>query len=217
MTETHGDMTDPDMFTQEAWEERYGARAEHQHGIWSGQPNAQLVAQVADLPAGRALDAGCGEGGDAIWLAQQGWRVTGVDFSRTALARAQAHGTDVEWRAEDLTAWTPEEGAYDLVSAQFVHLPGLLDLYARLATGVAPGGSLLIVGHDPTDDAGHHRPHVPGMFFTADEVTAILDPRDWEVLVAQARPRAARTHEGTELTVRDIVVHARRRSQVGTA
>lgn len=203
--------TDANMFTQEAWEERYGARGEHHahHGIWSGKPNAQLVAQVADLPAGRALDAGCGEGADAVWLAGRGWRVTAVDFSRTALARAQARSTDVEWRHEDLTVWTPDEGAYDLVSAQFVHLPGLLGLYGRLATGVAPGGSLLVVGHDPTDDA--HRPDVPGMFFGAEEVAGSLDPRRWEVLVAQTRSRAGLTHEGTELTVRDIVVHARRR------
>lgn len=196
------------MFSQPAWEERYG---EHHHGVWSGQPNAQLVAQTADLPPGRALDAGCGEGADAMWLAGQGWRVTAVDFSRTALARAQARSTDVEWRHEDLTVWTPEERAYDLVSAQFVHLPALLELHGRLAAAVAPGGSLLIVGHDPTDDAGHHRPQVPGMFFTADEVAGSLDPERWEVLVAEARPRAGLTHEGVELTVRDIVVHARRR------
>ncbi|GAA2548389.1 class I SAM-dependent methyltransferase [Pseudonocardia hydrocarbonoxydans] len=205
-----------DMFTQEAWEERYGAREERHgqhghHGIWSGQPNAQLVAEAADLPAGRALDAGCGEGADAVWLAGRGWDVTAVDFSRTALARAQARSADVRWRHEDLTTWTPDAGAYDLVSAQFVHLPGLLELYGRLATGVAPGGSLLVVGHDPTDEAGPHRPQVPGMFFTADEVAGSLDPREWEVLVAGTRERAGLTHEGTELTVRDIVVHARRR------
>lgn len=201
------------MFTQEAWEERYGARAEHHahHGIWSGEPNAQLVAQAADLPPGRALDAGCGEGADAVWLAGRGWDVTAVDFSRTALARAQARSADVRWRHEDLTVWTPEAGAYDLVSAQFVHLPGLLELYGRLATGVAPGGSMLIVGHDPTDEAGPHRPQVPGMFFTADEVAGSLDPGEWEVLVADARERAGHAHEGAELTVRDIVVHARRR------
>jgi SAM-dependent methyltransferase len=204
-------MTETDMFSQPAWEERYGARAEHQHGIWSGEPNAQLVAQAADLPPGRALEAGCGEGADAMWLAEHGWRVTGVDFSRTALARAQAHNADVEWRHEDLTVWTPDDGAYDLVSAQFIHMPDLLELFGRLATGVAPGGTLLIVGHDLSDPSGPHRPQIPGMFFTADEVVGSLDPRRWEVLVAEARPRAAHTHEGTELTVRDIVVHARRR------
>lgn len=199
------------MFSQPAWEERYGARTGHGHGIWSGQPNAQLVAQAADLPVGRALDAGCGEGADAMWLAGRGWRVTAVDFSRTALDRARARSTEVEWRLEDLTVWTPDERAYDLVTAQFVHLPGLLELYGRLATAVAPGGSLLIVGHDPTDDAGHHRPQIPGMFFTADEVAGALDPREWDVLVAEARERAGLSHEGVELTVRDIVVHARRR------
>lgn len=199
------------MFSEAAWEERYGARAEHHGRVWSGRPNAQLVAQAADLPPGRALDAGCGEGADAIWLAGRGWRVTAVDFSRTALARARAQRDDVDWTQADLTVWAPEQGAYDLVTAQFVHLPGLLELYARLATGVAPGGSLLIVGHDPTDESGPHRPQIPGMFFTADEVAGSLDPRGWEVLVAEARSRPGLSHEGTELTVRDIVVHARRR------
>lgn len=200
------------MFSQAAWEERYGSG-----GMWSGRPNAQLVAETADLAPGRALDAGCGEGADAMWLAGQGWRVTAVDFSEVALGRARERsaGLDVEWRRADLTTWTPEPGAYDLVSAQFVHLPTLVEMYARLATGVAPGGTLLLVGHDPTDDAGPHRPQIPGMFFTADEAAGLLDPRDWDVVVAGTREREGHGHghgqEGTPLTVRDVVVVARRR------
>ncbi|MBW0093635.1 class I SAM-dependent methyltransferase [Pseudonocardia sp. KRD-184] len=205
-------MTETDMFSQVAWEERYGSR-----GMWSGRPNAQLVAEVADLAPGRALDAGCGEGADAMWLAGQGWRVTAVDFSEVALGRARERsaGLDVEWRRADLTTWTPEQGAYDLVSAQFLHLPTLVEMYARLATGVAPGGTLLLVGHDPTDDAGPHRPQIPGMFFTADEAAGLLDPREWDVVVAGTREREGHGHghgqEGAPLTVRDVVVVAKRR------
>lgn len=196
------------MFSQAAWEERYGSR-----GMWSGQPNAQLVAEVTDLPPGRALDAGCGEGADAMWLAGQGWRVTALDFSEIALGRARERsaGLDVEWRHADLSSWAPEQGAYDLVSAQFVHVPTLVEVYARLATGVAPGGTLLLVGHDPTDDVGHHRPQTPGMFFSADEAVGLLDPRDWDVVVAGTRERQAHSHEGAHLTVRDVVVVGRRR------
>lgn len=205
-------MADTDFFSEAAWDERYGAR-EH---AWSGQANKQLVAQTSALPPGTALDAGCGEGADARWLAARGWRVTAVDFAHTALARARegAGGVDVEWRHADLTSWTPPAGAFDLVSAQFVHLPDeqFRALVARLAAAVAPGGALLVVGHDPHDDAAAHRPQIAGIFFTAQDVVDVLDPQRWEVVAAEARTRAGLRHEGHEPTVRDIVVHARRRS-----
>jgi methylase of polypeptide subunit release factors len=78
-------MTDPvSMFGQPAWEERYRSSS----AVWSGRPNAQLVEEAGDLPLGSALEVGSGEGADALWLAARGWRVTGVDFSATALERA---------------------------------------------------------------------------------------------------------------------------------
>jgi thioredoxin reductase/SAM-dependent methyltransferase len=205
------------QFDEESWEERYRA----QPAVWSGRPNAQLVAEASALTPGSALDVGCGEGGDALWLAARGWQVTAVDFATAALergaARAAALGPDVaariRWVHADVTGWAPET-SLDLVSAQFMQLPGQprRELFARLAAAVAPGGTLLVVGHDPSDmDTSAHRSHVPDMFFSAEEVADALDGDEWDVLVAEARPRAAAEHEGAGITVRDAVLRARRR------
>jgi SAM-dependent methyltransferase len=196
------------------WEEQY--RAHPATGI--GRPNPTLVAEAADLPPGAALDVGCGEGGDAIWLARRGWRVTGVDLSLTALERAVGHaadaGVEVAWQAVDVTDWVPEEKAYDLVTSHFVHLGGELArrVFARLAAAVAPGGTLLLVGHDISDvQIGAARPHAPEMYFSAEEVAADLGAGEWEVVAAEARPRPAQAQEGDVATVHDAVVVARRR------
>jgi thioredoxin reductase/SAM-dependent methyltransferase len=200
------------------WEEQYRSRPV----LWSGRPNAPLVAHAADLVAGSALDVGCGEGADAIWLATRGWQVTAVDFSATALERAAGHaaaaGSDVaarvDWRHADVTAGIPDEVTYDLVSSHFLHLPGdrRRELFARLATAVAPGGTLLLVGHDNSDlETAARRPRLPDLFFTAEEVASSLDPGDWDVLVAEASPRPAQAHEGEVETVHDAVLVAHRR------
>jgi SAM-dependent methyltransferase len=192
---------------REFYEDLYRTR------VWSGRPNPQLVAEVADLPPGTALDAGCGEGADAVWLAERGWRVTAVDFAAAALARGAEHAPGVDWVRADLTAWTPP-ARYDLVSAQFLHLPGAqrVPVFARLADAVAPGGTLLLVGHDSSDTAaGAHRPPEPDLFFTADEVAAGLDPGEWDVVVAESRARKTTHPEGRAMTVHDAVVRAVRR------
>lgn len=150
-------------FTQEFWDERYGSADQ----LWSGQPNPQLVVQTAGLTPGNALDVGCGEGADAIWLASQGWTVTAVDISAVALDRAADHaaarGAEVarriSWRQADLLSWDPGSQQFDLVSAQFMYLPEaeLTSLHRRLAAAVRPGGTLLIVLHHP--DGMHAGPH----------------------------------------------------------
>ena len=186
---------------RESYDERYRSAP----AVWSGRPNRQLVVEAADLPPGTALDAGCGEGADAIWLAERGWQVTAVDFSRTALERGRAHAETrgrevadrIQWVHADLTAEPPGD-RFDLVSAQYMHLPPepRRALFARLAAAVAPGGTLLVVGHDFSDvAAGAHRPPEPERFFTAAEVAGSLDDR-WEVLVAEARPRPAHGTRG---------------------
>ncbi len=191
------------------WEEQYRAK----QAPWSPEPNLSLVAEAADLPPGAALDVGCGEGADAIWLAGRGWRVTAVDVSPTALERAAGHaaaaGVEVDWRRTDVTDWVPEEKAYDLVASHFVHLGGERhrQVFDRLAAAVAAGGTLLLVGHDPGDrELGARRPHSPDQYFTADQVTSALEPEEWEVRVGETRPRE---EHGT--TVHDVVVVARRR------
>jgi SAM-dependent methyltransferase len=203
------------VFGAEAWEERYRSSGT---GIWSGQPNAILVAEVSALAPGRALDVGCGEGADALWLAERGWRVTGVDISTVALERAAAQGKalglDVDWQHVDLLAEPPKAGGFDLVSAHFMHLPSVerIALYDRLADAVAPGGTLLLVGHHPSDlQTTMGRPPLPDMFFTAEQLAAELDATTWEVLVADARPRPATDAEGRELTIHDTVLRGRRR------
>ncbi|MFJ2031163.1 methyltransferase domain-containing protein [Streptosporangium sp. NPDC087985] len=216
----HADRDAPteSMFSEQAWEQRYRSRT----AIWSGRPNPQLVAETTDLPPGTALDVGCGEGADALWLASRGWRVTAVDFSTTALRRgaeqADALGADVagriSWVHADLTAWTPDGGPFDLVSAHFMHLPGIQRqaLFARLATTVAPGGTLLIVGHHISDlETTMPRTPIPDMFFTAEEVAHSLAPDQWDVLVTDTRPRPAGDPEGREVTIHDAILRARRR------
>jgi thioredoxin reductase/2-polyprenyl-3-methyl-5-hydroxy-6-metoxy-1,4-benzoquinol methylase len=207
------------MFEEAAWEERYRARP----AVWSGRPNPQLVAEAAELTPGRALDVGSGEGADAVWLAERGWRVTGVDISTTALERAAAHAATagaeiadrIDWWHTDLRDEAPAEGAYDLVSSQFMHLPGEArrELFARLAAAVAPGGTLLIVGHHPSDlRTTAHRMHFPDMMFTGEEVASSLDANAWDVLAAEARTRAAVDPEGRDITIHDAVLVARRRA-----
>ena len=206
------------MHDEHSFEEMYRAT----DALWSGRPNTQLVAEAAELPPGRALDVGCGEGADAVWLAARGWQVTAVDFAATALERAAAGAAAageevaerIEWVRADVTRWTPEPAGFDLVSAQFMHLltEERRALFARLADAVRPGGQLLLVGHDFSDiAAGAHRPEEPERFFTAAEVAAALDRATWQVLVAEARPRPAHQHEGEHIEVHDAVVRARRR------
>jgi SAM-dependent methyltransferase len=193
-----------------SWEERYrGAPA-----LWSGRPNPSLVAETADLTPGRALDVGCGEGADVLWLADRGWQVTGLDWSEVALTRAAEHATaaglsgQVEWVRGDVDDWTPPAGTYDLVTAHFLHPTADQrgPLLARLAAAVAPGGTLLWVGHPYNEERaaawGGDR------FLPAAEVATGLAPEVWQVLVAGPRLRPEGNHHGHEA---DEVLRARRR------
>jgi SAM-dependent methyltransferase len=209
----------PDEMGADFWNERYSSAP----AIWSGRPNPQLVAEAAALRPGRALDVGCGEGADAIWLAEHGWTVTAVDISTVALARAEAHarraGDDVAgritWQQADLTVWAPEPSSFDLVSAQFLHVPptGREALDGALRAAVAPGGLLLIVGHHPLDlETGLRRPRRADLLFTAEEAVGSLDPTGWEVLAAETRPRVVADEGGADVTAHDAVLLARRRS-----
>ena len=217
----HGDTAefDPDdrnHFTQEFWDERYSSADR----LWSGQPNPQLVAQVSDLPPGDALDAGCGEGADAIWLASRGWTVTGVDVSAVALDRAAAHAAAegvagrIGWQREDLLTWDPGPERFDLVTAQFMHLPSpeLESLHGRLAAAVRPGGTLLIVAHHPDDlHVNVGRTGHLALFPSAEQLAALLDPGSWKILVASAIGLPATDLDGHPVTVKDTVLRAARR------
>ncbi len=206
--------TPTDFFSKEFWDERY-ATSER---IWSGQPNPHLVTTVGDLPIGRALDIGSGEGADAIWLAQQGWTVKALDLSQVALDKSADHarslGDDIvdriTWEQSDLFAWQAERQAYDLVSAQFMHLPkpAIFDLQRRLAASVAPGGTLLIVGHHPDDVRhAHGGEDFPDVRYTAEEVAALLDPQEWTI-EAFTFTRDWINQEGEAAVAQDAVLRA---------
>lgn len=193
------------------WEERYGQKDR----IWSGRVNPVMAATVEPLKPGRALDLGCGEGGDAVWLARQGWLVTGVDISATALERAAAHLADagladrVTLERHDLVHGFPE-GEFDLVSAQFLQSP--IDfphdqVLRQAASAVAPGGLLLIVDHGaapPWSDHAHAE------FPTAQETfeSLRLDPGKWTVERLDSPQREA-THDGVPGILIDNVIAAR--------
>ncbi len=209
------------FFERPAWEERYSGDK-----VWSGRVNVQLAAEAPSLTPGRALDIGCGEGGDAIWLASQGWDVTAVDFADAALARTLAHAGEagvadrIETRRVDVRTFEPDGETWDLVTSHFFHLPdhGMPDVVRRLASAVAPGGTLLVVGHHPEDlKTGLRHGHTTFMF-TADELVSSLadclgDPAQFVVEVCEARSRTQpHPHTGEEIAVADAVIRARRTS-----
>jgi SAM-dependent methyltransferase len=180
-----------------------------------GEPDPCLAEDIAGLTAGTALDVGCGEGADAIALARRGWRVTAVDFSDVALERARAADVDrqVTWIRADVRAWEPPADAFDLVSTRYLHVPPAerAALFGRLARAIRPGGMLRVVAHHPSDlETTIGRPPLPDLYFTTDEVAAWLAPGQWAILFAGTRPHRVIDPAGRPLTIRDMVLRARR-------
>ncbi|MFF7154213.1 methyltransferase domain-containing protein [Streptomyces sp. NPDC008139] len=218
-------MTDNTPATEELQgEEFWNARYSGSERIWSGDPNTVLVREVAGLSPGRALDLGCGEGGDAIWLAGQGWRVTATDISGVALDRAARHaeeagvGDRINWQRHDLGVSFPE-GAFDLVSAQFLHTLGEMpreEILRAAAAAVAPGGVLLVVGHSGFP-AWEKNPHPEVRLPSPQEVLACLELPDgaWEVLLCAEHERIQNDPDGRPTTRTDNAVKVRRLSVSG--
>ncbi|MFD4367078.1 FAD-dependent oxidoreductase [Rhodococcus sp. NPDC058521] len=201
------------------WDQRYSGDT-----MWSGRPNGTLVHEVSGLTPGRALDVGAGEGGDALWLAEHGWRVSANDISQRALdrvdAQARRDGLKVDCLHTDAnTVGAFESAAFDLVTAQYASVPRTPDLRGldNILGAVAPGGTLLVVGHDlepmrePIDTHNHSRPFDPDAYLRVDDfVAALADSPQWDIETHDKRPRppgaASAAHH-----VDDIVLRARRK------
>ena len=203
--------------TEEFWETFYRDRDQ----VWTGKANELLVREVAHLNPGTALDLGCGEGGDALWLAEQGWQVTAVDVAAVALARGAARATAlgvaarIDWQRHDLARSFPT-GVFDLVSAQFLHSSvagegereGIL---ARAAEAVARGGVLLVVGHADWATWQRHDPPVEYEFPTnADVLASLALGPEWVVEVDETVERELTSPDGEPGTRSDIVLRLRR-------
>ncbi|MDX2852738.1 class I SAM-dependent methyltransferase [Actinacidiphila glaucinigra] len=200
----------------EFWDARYAGSDR----VWSGNPNNVLVREVEGLKPGTALDLGCGEGADAVWLARQGWRVTAVDISRVALERAAGHAKAegiaeglIDWQRHDLGVTFPE-GTYDLVSAQFLHSPNDMPrerILRAAAAAVAPGGMLLVVGHAGFP-AWETDPHPEVHFPTPQEVLESLGlpEGEWEVVLTDEHERIQNDPDGRPTTRVDNTLEIRR-------
>lgn len=211
---TEGGGADPNYFEADSWDERYAGT----DAVWSGNANPQLITEAGKLQPGTALDVGCGEGGDVIWLAQQGWRVTGADFSPKGLSRAAQHAQEAgvadrtDWWQIDAREFDADGRSYDLVTSHFLHLPDgrMVDAVTRFAAAVRPGGHLLVVGHSP---AAHFteltKSKRDAMFLAADLLPGLSD--DFEPVVVEQRPRRV-TRDGETFDIDDSTFLARRRA-----
>ncbi|CAN5481577.1 class I SAM-dependent methyltransferase [soil metagenome] len=215
MTEAH-DHSDhqqdaPDYFEQPGWDARYSGP----ENLWSGGPNPQLVAEVSTLTPGTAMDLGCGEGGDVIWLAQQGWSVTGADFSTEGLARAAEHAAmagvadRTDWWQVDARTFEPGSRRFDLVTTHFLHPGGpMVDVVRRLTAAVAPGGHLLVVGHAPSPVFTQLSAHQHRAMWHAEDLLPAL-PEGFEAVVAEERPRIVE-RDGKTVEIGDATLMVRR-------
>lgn len=205
------DHSGPPAHTAAEWDERYSSQAR----LWSGRPNGALVAEVASLAPGRVLDVGCGEGGDAVWLARQGWDVTALDVSAVALERTARHaheaGVDVRCVHAGVVEARLPDGAFDLVSVQYPALPRTptMDAERALLAAVAPGGTLLVVHHAEVDmDQARAGGFDPADYVSHAGLVEVLG-EGWLVEVDEQRSRAVPEGRGAH-HVRDEVLRARR-------
>jgi SAM-dependent methyltransferase len=212
-----------DTFDRDYWERHWEDAADRQHdrGLL---PNPYLAREIGELAPGTALDAGCGEGVEAIWLAVTGWKVTAADISAAVLRRARRRAADgrraseIEWVEADLGVWEPGR-QFDLVMTHYAHPAiGQLAFYTRIAEWVAPGGTLLIVGHlhtrGPAGASGQREAGGPPeqVQVTAESVTSLLDPDEWTIVTADEVGRTLRSGSGRTVELHDVVVRASRRA-----
>lgn len=183
------------------WDQRFTDNPNH----FGTEPNTLLKRHVSGLVPGTAADVGCGQGRNTVWLLDRGWDVTAVDFSEVALRHTheaaqaaqqtekaqepQAAGTTpvLTTVQADVSEWRPAD-TFDLVVAAYLHLPSekLRATWRHLASVTAPGGTLVVIGHDRANRG--NGPKDPDVLFHADDVVAAL-PDTWTVKVAEAVDR----------------------------
>ena len=195
---------------REDWDRRYRGT----ELLWTAEPNRFVAAELQELPPGRALDLGTGEGRNAVWLAERGWRVTAVDFSPVALDKgrrlAQTRGVDVDWVLGDLRAYRPELAAYDLVLVAYLHLPPAerAAVLRGATAALARHGMLLVVGHDVANLAeGVGGPQDPAVLYTPEAIAAELT--GLTVRRAERVRRPVDTEAGTSEAVDTLVLATR--------
>ncbi|WAP50510.1 class I SAM-dependent methyltransferase [Arthrobacter sp. ATA002] len=211
-------------FDKDYWERHWQERGTDPAATPGAAPNPHVVRETAGLVPGTALDAGCGTGTEALWLAARGWRVVGADISAAALAEASAQTAarslagSVSWVEADLVSWAPEQ-QFDLVVASYAH-PAIpqLAFYRHISEWVAPGGTLLIVGHLHAHSASHRHGDAgqrPPIEATAgpEGITAQLDSAQWKIITAEEQSSTPPGHRGGNAPVlNDVVVRAVRQS-----
>ena len=197
-------------FAREDWNARYAGS----ELLWTAEPNSRFASEVEGLEPGRALDLACGEGRNAVWLAERGWRVTGVDFSDVALGKAErlaaSRSVEVEWVLADVLEYAPKREAFDLVTALYLQLPHeeLASVLRSAVDALAPEGTLIVLGHDTTNlTEGLGGPRDASVLFTPEDVVPQL-----EGLAVERAEKVLRTValEDGEATAIDALVRARR-------
>ena len=195
-------------FAREDWNSRYAQK----ELLWTAEPNRRFAAEVGGLEPGRALDVACGEGRNAVWLAERGWQVTAVDFSDVALGKgarlAETRGVEVDWIVADVLEYEPDRRAFDLVAVLYLQLPHEQFVRAlhHAADAVAHGGTLFVLGHDTTNLVdGYGGPKDAAVLFTPEDVTGALDG-----LVVERAEKVERTVAlaDAEATAVDALVRA---------
>lgn len=200
-----------------AWNQRYDGK----ELVWSAAPNIFVQQLTENLPAGTALDIAAGEGRNALWLAARGWQVTAVDFSAVALQRARSlaqenlgHDADLLVTLEaDVKTWAPRPRSYDLVVVAYLHLPARerSPILRAAAEAVAPGGTLLVVGHDLANlVSGHGGPQDPTVLFTPSDIAADIEPARLAIVRSETAVRSLTDDQGRPAEALDALLLARR-------
>ncbi len=195
-----------------SWDRRYEGR----ELVWTAEPNRFLVAETETLAPGRAIDLACGEGRNAVWLAERGWQAVGADFSEVGLRKARElanqRGVNVEWVAADLLDYRPDPRAFDLVLVFYLQVSAAerRPILQAAAEGVAPGGTFLLVAHDSSNlEHGQGGPQDPAVLYTAHDVATDVEGRGLQIERAERVERSVQTPDGERVAL-DALVRARR-------